>query len=1690
MQTTALVILLLLTSGLFAKLPVYFENFENLTTASNDWSINSSYGWEIGKPTYPSGPEAVWGDNVAGLRLTQSTSSGSFTLTSPQITLPTSSNLQLDFNYWSRLYNSNELQVNIYTAGTWKTIISTLSSNTSNQWKRVSYDLSLYAGTNIKLRFITNVSYSSYPYPGAYIDNIIITADPSYTLHSGITQSGTMHPSNVRNNVTRTSIYATPLNGHVFDQWTSKQGATFGDSKQSATTVTLSATDTITPLFKVAPMTPLTETPETLHFTNNAFDSNASNGIWTTFTAPKAGRYRFNYDATTTTTIYSVAVYSSSLLSTPTPNYTSVTNFGSNGITADSAGHTFYFNTIASTTSSAYANRYIKLSVKPEVTLTLAIAGSGAVGAVAPSTTVFSSGDSSQVTALPQFGWEFERWSVDTVDSKTKATIRKPITSTTYVVVDSSTTMTAHFTHKPIDNTLLATNEPFNFKDDAKDDDDFVFFKYTAPTNGDYVVTYQSNSIFADTLIVYSDSLYTNILSKNVCSCPILFSSKLSLTLDLTYYIKIAPKKGSTPDRDFTISADTSVTVAIGPTTHGSAEFNPTGLHNDTVAISDDDILTITAIPNLSFTFSSWVSSKELATSFNDEMDNPTFFITTEDAIITPLFTYEEPHIFNTPDTIFSFAEDAFEGNYSKGVLIKYPIVDSGYSLLTFEDTTSSNRIFTVLEASDSTFLTALKGKSSSNTVILPHFTTQIKDSTYYRVFASTTALDSFTITAEKAVGIRTFVNGSPALGSININPTYITYEGPLSDTIVALPKEEVTLTADAIDGFSFSHWSTAYASPIAFDTTGKAVTLSTDSSISVTAHFKRTTPHVITDSAQTYNYTNDASDQNWDDGCYFIYRAPTTGEYELLLNNYGKNSSKYLYHYTDTTYTTTASSYTRRTSLIIKSLTATTKDQAFYFKVKPSSGDTALNFEIQALRKLTIALTTDTTKATGTVQNITVSHSQGDTIPIHAYPSKGHGFDKWIVISGNPTVIDSTDPNTEIILGDQHITLKATFKLDSINTAHEKPQEYQYYNDSKKNLYTQEGIWFKYQVQIPGPQLISITSNDDTYNRFVYYGLDSTFSLPDSVEIKQDGSFYHSFSGVKGEIHYFRLTTNASSYRDTFILKAQKSSAITTTATAGGSLQYKPTIEDDAALKPEDEFFLTTPLSFVATPETGYQFSHWEVTGLGSIGDQYSTATIIIPITDINVTAHFKETDKFTITTKPLRYNYTDHAAAGDPRNGVWFTFTAPHTAKYIVTIDDPSEEMLSDKIFYHYSDSTFTSYIGKESGIKDEDHTFEALAGETYYFMATVKKAEEYNKDFIIFIKGRYSAFTLYSTSFEPEYTPIGASKPLNFRATGSWEMGPASLDAGPDETFDGVQLAGTTINGPYGNTVSDSLRVDFLILPEFDDIELSFAHWFEAEENRDIGRVMVKENSATEWEKVSSSNSSKTKWNIRTIDLGDYAGDTISLLFVFDSDDILTFDGWYIDDIAIALMMDDTIGPLGESSIDPTTIPIIPGGPNDPSVISGEAGTGNPGDTETPTGPAAIPPRGSGGFHPDPNGGEWVTIGLDTVAHIDTTRGDTLPLNKEGLPSIQAIKDSIAVLDSIAPITPHFSSRFSSLSIIPHGTSTIGVPIHARLITLYSLDGSVVYHSPINGAQESIFEIPMSVRTGSILFMEIEE
>ena len=82
----------------------------------------------------------------------------------------------------------------------------------------------------------------------------------------------------------------------------------------------------------------------------------------------------------------------------------------------------------------------------------------------------------------------------------------------------------------------------------------------------------------------------------------------------------------------------------------------------------------------------------------------------------------------------------------------------------------------------------------------------------------------------------------------------------------------------------------------------------------------------------------------------------------------------------------------------------------------------------------------------------------------------------------------------------------------------------------------------------------------------------------------------------------------------------------------------------------------------------------------------------------------------------------------------------------------------------------------------------------------------------------------------------------------------------------------------------------------------IKLNYNEWFKIESGYDNARVLVSSDSGQNWKKVSESNGDSQGWRESEIDITPYSDKTISLRFQLSSDESITAEGWYIDNLSI--------------------------------------------------------------------------------------------------------------------------------------------------------------------------------------------
>ncbi|MBT7311106.1 hypothetical protein HN843_05045, partial [bacterium] len=146
-------------------------------------------------------------------------------------------------------------------------------------------------------------------------------------------------------------------------------------------------------------------------------------------------------------------------------------------------------------------------------------------------------------------------------------------------------------------------------------------------------------------------------------------------------------------------------------------------------------------------------------------------------------------------------------------------------------------------------------------------------------------------------------------------------------------------------------------------------------------------------------------------------------------------------------------------------------------------------------------------------------------------------------------------------------------------------------------------------------------------------------------------------------------------------------------------------------------------------------------------------------------------------------------------------------------------------------------------------------------------------------------------------------------NWTTTGQWNTTTESSHSGSSSLTDSP-------GGDHGNETSyTATMTNGISVPA--GATLSFWHMYEIESGYDYGRVQISTGGSYNTLVSFDGNSG---WTQHEIDLGSYAGQTIRLRFMMDTDYSVVNDGWYIDDVMITGVSNENELPLATALVLP--------------------------------------------------------------------------------------------------------------------------------------------------------------------------
>ena len=772
-------VVMILCSSVFAQSAYFEENFEGTTP---NMTITGG-GWEYGTPSNPSTvPE---GNRCAGTVLNGSYSNyAGYILTSPSINLPDSSVIKISFYEWYHLESCCDyiyLEIEKDNSGTW-TSLRTSANGQNTTWNSRSYDISTYRNSSIKIRFRLT-SDGSVVRQGWYIDNVLVFTPEIKTLDVTNDGNGTTTPSGSTSIETNSpySISASPDTGYRFDKWTVESGnATINDTLAYSTNVSITNDAVIKANFKPCTVYTITSTATQYNYTTHYYQNNPTSGVRFKFTAPAAGAYSVSIQNVQSHYNY-IYLYGndSSFYSHTDYKYSSATE-NSISFYAQNSGDVFYLMVCASNTS--YHLNDFSISYSDALTLTITNDGNGTTNP--DSNIAFIAGESRSVSASPNTGYRFDKWTVESGN----ATITDTLSYSTNVSITNDAEIKANF--KPCSiYTITSTATTYNYTTHyyQNNHSSGVRFKFTVPDSGAYSVSIQNIQSHYNYLYFYgNDSSFSSYIDYKYSSDAEKTISFYAANPGDIFYFRVYTSSSSYYSNDFTISYSNANTLTI--TNDGNGTTNP----DSNIALATGESRSITALPNSGYRFGNWsvISGSPVISDTN--ATNTTISITS-DATIQAIFTSGTVYDLDSIPTVYNFDLNYFEISPSNGVRFRFSAPDSG----TYTIVIDSSYKHMYYYSTDSTFSSATGTVTYNDSVILYSFTASSAGECHYfivRPYSQTYYNSNFYACV-----------CTPSTLIITTNGNGIVL--PPADTMEAYPGYPYTFTAVPKGGYQFSSW-------------------------------------------------------------------------------------------------------------------------------------------------------------------------------------------------------------------------------------------------------------------------------------------------------------------------------------------------------------------------------------------------------------------------------------------------------------------------------------------------------------------------------------------------------------------------------------------------------------------------------------------------------------------------------------------------------------------------------------------------------------------------------------------------------------------------------------------------------------------------------------------------------------------
>ena len=833
---------------------------------------------------------------------------------------------------------------------------------------------------------------------------------------------------------------------------------------------------------------------------------------------------------------------------------------------------------------------------------------------------------------------------------------------------------------------LSATFVPYTYQSNSSLIGDYFAIKlsYEATTTGLHALV--SRAKYSRNAYYYStDATFASRTSFN--HAAVLSRTLFSLTAGTKYYF--AMYQSSRSYFDDTVSVRMAPTLKVNSDTLGSGYVyvgSNSRNYDSTYVVNDTVPLRAYARPN--YRFDKWEKVSGTCSIVNPSAAQ-TSVVINSNCKVRAVFKPGEVYAITKTAKKYSLYKNYYSGDPSNGVRFSFVAPKAGSYIIKYAK--DSTELSYLRRYATGAFSSVVSSKSVT-TSIADTLLLSAGDSAFYIVssYYNSDSMMSFSMSYDSIPSLLLTIESASARCSTSVS------------SIPVLKGQVAYVEAFSRKGYRPNGWTFVSGSHKFSDSTAYSIRDTIFENTKIKLRCKAANLIDITDKPKNYVANKDFYEESPNSGLRFRYVAPTSGIFVLQFEprNY---TGTYRYYGTDSTFSSSVRMYSSTANKVSFNVVAAAGNEALFASTVPYS--TSNWYDSVSV----VALRAGTVKVEGQTRVDTLA--VGGQVALTSTLDSGAHFDKWSVVSGKGTFVDSSKLNTSFILkGTGSVVVKP---LSSKLPLYELTNQYRGYTVKDNGSQSRRGYYGVRTVFNPRDTGMYVILMNADYAATMYnFGSDSTF-YSQTYRSCDAGTCRLLLSLNAKQKQYFQFVPQSpSNWEDTLWVKAVKTARLNVD-TSGTGYAYVGT-----GSRTYDSTYIagdTVPVRAYTT-DIDHRFSRWSVkSGSCKIVDSTKASTYIIPNGDCTVRAHFVVGTVYPITNVSTTYTLADNYYSRSPTYGVRFKFVAPADGQYAISIRSLDLSMTVE----YYASCSFSSYTSRSTGTMGKLDQLGLLAGDSVCYI-----------------------------------------------------------------------------------------------------------------------------------------------------------------------------------------------------------------------------------------------------------------------------------------------------------------------------------------------------------------------------------